>query len=499
MPFLRTLVLALLFAQPALAQAPVDAIAQAHADLLKLPPEIRQHVRYLSLYNLPALERPKAIQVLAGHCNGLSREADLTPPAIVPGTHGALLRVNLLDYRWSVETWEKLEDPYFTIRLNQVSSEQYPVLFIAPENADPPAKKQPQAPQQKQQAPKQQGQQALAPWLTETVEARKNLAGVIAMTQSRIPVVRGDWFFNQTAAAAERSPNYYDFLGVKDEKTFQLAIGADLKLAEQFGAELRESVALSGVTLQPRAIARHPTLGGGYWRTFDFKTAKGEKNPLRVLGKDIEKVYDATEQFGTLPNGLWATGLFDRAGKAQATAPDDIASDGSSRSNDRRVHVNVSCMRCHTNGGLQDIDGWVRNLLTPPLELRSSDYQRVRELRRAYARKLEPALTKDRLTFEEAVKEVTGGMDGKTYSRAYAEFWERYEDGKIDLVRAALDLGVSEKHWRAALDAKVKAGTGDTVLSAMLLANPRLNRIPIRVWEDLYQEAQLTLRGYQPP
>lgn len=478
----------LALAQPGPAPSPASAIAQAHADLAAVAGE-RQHYRYLSLYNLPADARPKAIQVLAGHCNGLSREADLTPPKIVPGTQGALLRVDLRDYRWNAATWEKLIDPYFTAIVETEEWYNWPGgvwtdgrLYGA--NTFRTARKV--------------RTQALAPWLTETPLQQKQLADVVAWTQSKIPVVRADWFFNQTAAAVDRTPSYYDFLGIKDEKTFQQAIGADVKAAEAFGAELREAVAISGVTLQARAIARHPTLGGGYWRSFDFVLAKDKKNPLRILGKEIERQYDATEQYGHLPNGLWATGLFDRAGKVQATAPDNIASDSASKSNDRRVHVNVSCIRCHVNGGMQDIDGWVRNLLTPPLELRSPDYDRVRELRRQYARKLEPAVAKDRLIFEEAVKEITGGMTSKQFAAAYGEYWERYEDARIGLAEAAADLGVTEQHWRAALAAKVKSGQGDTVLSAMLLANPRLNRVPIRVWEEAYAEAQQTLRGYRP-
>lgn len=470
--------------------SPADAVAQAHADAARLPAELRVHVRYLSLYNLRPAERPRAIQVLAGHVNGLSRESDLTPPAIVASTQGALLRVNLLDYRWAQATWEKLADPYFTVTIETVAIVPWPG-GIWPDDG-----KHYRAGSFKVKEPKKT--RALAPWLTETPAGQQRLGELLAWTGSKIPVVRADWFFNQTAAAVDRSPNYYDFLAIRDEAGFQKAIGADLKLAEDFGAELREAVAISGVTLNPRAIARHPTLAGGYWRTFDFAASKDQKNPLRVLGKDIEKAYDASEQFGTLPNGLWATGLFNRQGKLQATAPDNIASDGASRSNDRRVHVNASCLRCHAQGGLQDVDGWARNLLTPPFDLLSADYQRIRELRRQYLRKLEPALAKDRLIFETAVREVTGGMTAKEYAAAYGAFWERYEDARIDLERAAAELGISPAMLRTALDRKLKTGQGDTVLSALILTEARLNRLPIRIWEEAFAEAQLLVKGYQP-
>lgn len=469
---------------------PADAITQAAADLIRLPFEAGQHTRYLSLYNVPAADRAKVIAVLNGHCNGLSREPDLTPLGIVPGTGQSLLRVNLLDYRWDRATWEKLADPFFTTIIETEA------VAVVPWEGGLWEGKQYAAGSftYKKRTPVRT--QALAPWLTETPEARDALAKVVQWTQSKIPVVRADWWFNQSAAAAGRTPNYYDFLGIKDEATFRKAIGADVKLAEEFGSELREAVAISGVTLNPRAIARHATLGGGYWRTFDFADKKDGKSPLRVLGKEIEGDYTASEQFGHLPNGLWATGLFDRAGKTQATAPDAVASDGHSKSNDRRIHVNVSCLRCHANGGLQDIDGWVRNLLTPPFNVQSPDYQKARELRRQYLRKLEPFLGRDRLIFEGAVKEITG-LDSKAYSMAYAAYWEGYEDRRVGIDEAAADLGTTKVKLAAALDAAVKSNQGDTVLSVLLLGNPRLNRIPVRVWEDSYPAAQLLLKGYR--
>lgn len=468
--------------------SPADAIAQAHADLARIAGD-RSHLRYLSLYAVPTNDREKAIRVLNGHVNGLSREPDLTPVAIVQGTAGSLVRIDLRDYKWERATWEKLLDPYFTATIETKVETAWPGGVWA----DDSRHYQPGA----FRYYKRTRTLTLAPWLTETPEQRQKLADVVQWTGSKIPVVHAGWFFNQTAAAADRSPNYYDFLGVKDEATFQKAIGADVKRAEDLGAELREAVADSGVTLHPRAIVRLGTVSGALWKTLDVAAVKDAKNPIRTLGRDIDKEYDASEQFGTLPNGLWATGLFDRAGKVQATAPDTIASDGQSRSNDRRVHVNVSCIRCHADGGLQPIDGWVRNLLTPPLQLRSPDYERVRELRRQYARKLEPFIDKDRAFFATAVKEITGGMTTKEYAAAYAAEWERYEDGKIGLDQAAADLGVPVERWRRALDASVRAGTGDTVLSVMLLDNPRLNRVPIRVWEESYSSAQLILRGYQ--
>jgi hypothetical protein len=310
--------------------------------------------------------------------------------------------------------------------------------------------------------------------------------------------VRHDWFVNQTSAAAGRDPSYYDFLGIKSEKDYQNVIGADVKLAEKLLLVQREAIGVSGVTLHARGIVRLNTIIGGYWRTLDFKDNKDKKNPLRILGKEIESKIDAVEAYGHLPNGLWAMGAFGGDGAIQKSVPDDIASDGLSRSNDRRIHPAASCIRCHQNGGLQDIDGWAKNLLTAPFDVLSPDYDVARKLRREYLRGLEARLASDRAIYEGAIKAATG-LDSKAYSAAFSSVWEAYEDAKLGINETAAELGTTPAKWRAALEAKVKVNQGDTVLSVLLLENPRLNRIPRVIWEDLFGEANLTLRGLVRP
>src|SRR5438132_7749456 len=94
---------------------PADHVVAAYRDLQTLGPNVRPYIRYLSLYTIPAKDRDLAWRVLSGHINGLSTEPDLVAPAIVPGTSGALLRVNIEDYSWSAKLWEQLAevDPFF--------------------------------------------------------------------------------------------------------------------------------------------------------------------------------------------------------------------------------------------------------------------------------------------------------------------------------------------------------------------------------------------------
>lgn len=445
---------------------PASALAAVHADLRRLPPEIRPSIRYLSLYNVPAKDRTKLYQVVRGWVNHLSREPDITAPAYL----GTVIRVNLLDYGWDAKVWDKIADPYFSVEVETPWGvyDRYGRFTQT----------------------KVVRSRALAPWLTETEEQRHQLAEVVAWMQSKSPMIRADFFINQTATAAD-GRLYYQFLKVTSDLEFSKLVGSDIKASEDFGAIWRESVAFSPVTLHARAFAFTRSLGGYDYRSYDFSENRDGRNPLRVLGKDIEKEAEAVERFAHLANGLFAVGIFNGKGEAVATAPDTIASDHSSRSNDRRVHAGISCFRCHTEGGLQDVDGWVAALLKGPLDLRSPDYERARQLRREYARSLGKVIEDGRRVYEGSVKEATG-LTSKEYSAALAWAFESYEDARVDLKRAAADLGVTTERWKAALEQSAKAGSLNTVLAPLLVGRD----LPVRIWSDHLGEAHAILRGF---
>ncbi len=408
----------------ALHTTPAEGVVIAAQDLGMQPGEVRHYLRYLSY------EGPTAAKVLNGHLNHLSRSSEIVQAVSLDGK---VLRINVRDYGWTVALWESLaeSDPFFHVKLKDG---RYAISLILDDGV------------------------VLQGKLEHSVKA--NLAFLVEQTQSKAPLLRGDWFFNQTAAQVNRKPGYYDFLGVKDEADFQRLIGFDAKLAKSFGKVLRESIAISSVTHQPRAIEIQKAQGGWYLKTFDFAKAVDKKNPLRILGEDITKVADATEQYGALPNGMWATFLANGKGVRQDSAPDSIASDSLSRSTDRRVHINVSCVRCHTNGGVQDLDGFIRNLAQPPLVIGSADYDAYLVLRREYLKSLTTSLSTARLLYAEAVLEATGWTT-EVYAKQYAAYWESYEDAKVDLAWVAKDRGVEPGYLRDVLTRRIKAGYVD--------------------------------------
>jgi hypothetical protein len=454
--------------------APADALASAHLALSRMPADVRPHVRMLSGYNLTDAEWSRLLPVLNGHVNSLSREPDITRVRVVGAR---LAAVNLLDYGWDAATWDTIADPFFTALITRdvniywrgglVNGRWYAAGNYV----------------------QAQTERALAPWLTETPESRRQLSEVVSWTQSKSPIVRADYFLNQTATAAD-GRLYYRFLGVANAKDFARAVGSDVDASERFGAVWREAVAFSPVTLHARAFAFTRSLGGYDLRSYDFADNKDGKNPLRVLGKDIEKEAEAVERFAHLANGMWATGIFNGKGEAVATAPDNIASDHTSRSNDKRVHAGISCFRCHADGGLQDVDGWVSSLLRGPLDLRSPDYAKARQLRREYARSLQKVIDDGRRVYEVSVKEATG-LGSKEYAAGLAWAFEGYEDARVDLRRSAADLGVTVERWKSALEKAAAAGAGNTVLTPLLVGR----ELPVRIWADHVAEAHEIVRA----
>lgn len=491
------------------------AVAAA-IDAASLPDGIKYCIRYVDLGNLPtAAERADYLRVLSGHANLLSREPDITTISAVPNTDFALARINIADYRWE-HIWESLRDEepfyYVTVESKTVDVVQVWAGGIWPDDG------QYYAPGAfKWQGHKVVKERAIAPqvaggaitlqwpggvWIDGnpkpagkiTVDAVSYLVGAL---QSKTPIVCADWLLNSSAIQEGREGRgYYDFLKINNEGDFFKLVGYDAKLAEPFGKEIREAVSDSGVTLQPRAIWRDNSQGGGVWRTMDFIKAVDKKNPLRILGKDIEKFADAHENFGHIPNGGWATGVFNGKGARQNAAPNTIANaDKAPGSNDTAIHVNYSCLKCHRQGGLQDIAGWARNLFAPPLALQSPDYREYLKIKRQYLRDMAGFIVRDRAIYTDFVKQATG-WTAEEFSDRYAAAFEKYEYGRVGLVQAARYARCQPEHLKAAIQQQIKlTGGTDLVLSGFLLEGARAETVGIRQLEELMPLLHAALRG----
>jgi hypothetical protein len=306
---------------------------------------------------------------------------------------------------------------------------------------------------------------------------------------TNVPVLSADFFLWQTLTDVDRDPGYHDFLYFDDLKSWEALGGFDARISDDFLSELRAAVGTSGVSKQPRRIARFDKAGGAYWTTYDLRLAVGNKNPLRVLDDTFR--FDASRAYLHLANGMWLMGAFNNKGARQDSAPDFVGGDKTTTSNDFRIHVPVSCIKCHADGGLKDIKDWERNMFRgDPLALGSPRYEIEKDLKRKYLRQLEPHMRRDRERYAEALKEASG-LTPKEFARAVGEFWEEEDNTPVGPARAAARLGTTEGRWLAALNHRLKSrGEVDKVLGDHLLPEDRREGIPIDQWREAFPLAQ---------
>lgn len=532
---LQSFVAVLSLAAAAIAGGPAEAVSAAAADIAKQPAGVRQSLRYLGLYAVPQKERAEFLKVLAFHCNSLSRESEIVAPVLVAPD---LVRVNLLDYSWSRSVWEKLaaHDPYFHVGLDggrvvvpEPPAVKIPAVEEVPEvsiegiqffrelggnrlqevergdlkpgetilvkkvrggsleSVTVPTgvkRAEPKREQVKEKAPSP----AHAPWLPG-----RDIAALALACNSDAPILRADWFLYWTAIENDRQGSgYYSFLGLgKKESDFQELVGVDVKLAKKVKKEMAASVGRSGVTLNNRGIEWYASITGDYYRTQDYKTSTFKQNTIRLLAGDTEPpAGDASEQYGTLPNGLFAFWLQNDKGERQDSAPDFIASDGSASGTDRRVHAGKSCIVCHSEG-IRPVNDWVRRVYSGPLSLASPDYETLKRLRRLYLSDLEGQVKRSQRNYGEVLAKVNG-LTSEANARAYGRVWDAYFETDLGVDDVCRELNVQPAAFLAALKAYASKGGADPILSG-LLANPP-ERIRREHFEEVFSIAQTIVR-----
>lgn len=504
------LVLCLALGPLAAASSPASAVAAAAADVARQPAHTQPHTRYLSLYAAQPKDREALLKALGFHVNSLSRTAFFTLPRRVADD---LYAVNLKDYEWSRETWERLlgSEPYFHQLVVEPAAEVVvPGPEVEKEVVEPwpggvwpldgkhyakgafPYKRKVKVPGEpvRKSVPGGRKVNGSGAWLDAA-----SVSALVAATQSQVPVVRADWFLFQTAVQADRKAGYYDFLALgKKQADFDDLIGLDPEKSKKAKREIAGILARSGVTLQNRSLVRLQGATGGVWKTQDFKTSVDRQNVLRNLDRDLEPPDgDASEQYGFLPNGLFAFWLQNGKGERQDTAPDFIASDGQSSGTDRRVHVGLSCVRCHVEG-IRPVNDYARRLYRGSVQLAAKDYDRHLRLRQLYLEDLERFVRRDQAEYAEALLRLNGTRPAQM-AKLYADAWDAYAERDLSPADFARELGVDEKKMLAALKAYAAGGL-DPVL-AQLIQDPPL---PLRREhvEEVYALAQAAIRGYRP-
>ncbi len=486
--WLRVGLLLMVLAGRAAAATPADAVRLAHADCKRQPVAVRSSLRFLSLYSIPENQREDFLKALTFSINSLSREAEIIPPRRISAD---LVSIHLADYDWDAKVWEKFAatDPYFHLKLEKVVEYQdkEAIGYRTPTGAWVTSGTRPVTKREKRVI------DAAAPWLPT-----KEIAELIALTQSQAPILRADWFVVRTAIQVDRKGDgYYDFLRVKNRGDLERLVALDRKAAQRVRREIAAIVAESGVALNNRQIFRFQSITGGYWETRDVNNSLDKRNAMRVLNGDF--VHDAEEIYATLPNGLFVMAASDARGNLQDTVPDKIAGDKKATSNDLRIHPMLSCVRCHTEG-LRPIDDWARKFYSKDeegneIKLNAVEYEKLRRLKQLYLGDLDRWLRRDREDYADTLLK-TNGLAPADNARVLSEVWKNYQELPVSGEQLALELGVSADHMRAAFTRYSKR----TNLDVVLLGYLKRPEIPARREhiEEIFAVAQSVLRGYIP-
>ena len=426
--------------------SPGSEVKAALADAKRLDATVALRTRYLTLYTVAELHRDDTLTALDYRANSLSREAEFTKVRRVSKT---LVAVVIDDYGWDSATWEKLadEDPFFhqTVKIEQGAT----FLFWSKGYV-------------KSEATKAGLATIPALWLPQT-----EAVDLSFVTQSQAPILRADWWFSRVSIQAGRKgTGYYDWFNVKKGADFEKLVALDVKESQRVKKEVAAIVARSNVANFPRQIFRFQSVTGGYWVTKDaLDDNRNERNALRNLDGDFK--HQAEEIYGVLPNGLFVFFLGDDKGVRQDSAPDKISSDETAPGRDRRIHIGISCERCHVEG-LRPIKDWARSVYTGPLKLASPDAVKLRRLQQLYLGELQEKIDDDVTSYTRRLKKLTGKTP-EELAKLVGRTWAEYVERDVMPVDAARELGLTESVYMGRLKAYFASNQlADPVLASHL-------------------------------
>jgi mono/diheme cytochrome c family protein len=276
-------------------KAVLDAIV---ADLIAAPERDRVYLRYYSLANLsnnPEVDEKELAlyrSALSKLVNHLSWDREIAvPQAVGPGK--TVLRIDLRSFSWNEEIWQRI-----------ISA--YPYGLI-PRNL------------------------------------RGQVDQIHALSHATFPYIRVDWFISN----ASIPPLYHDILQLPDnvpDLERKLGVNSDQNVRQE--RAVRSGLRNSGVSVSNRAMERHPSLYGAYWKSFDYANNRGQKN---LFADPVDLHPDGGEFVFHLPNGLNGYFISDAAGKRLDVAPIAIVRDKTNFI-DPEVRTGRSCIGCHFQG-----------------------------------------------------------------------------------------------------------------------------------------------------
>jgi hypothetical protein len=365
-----------------------DTMTAIVRDLESAPEVDRRYYRYYSvvnLWNTPDVDDSALAMyrsALGRLVNHLSWRPSVVPPrAVGPGS--TLLRVDLRDYGWTIPTWNDIAADYpYAVLPNGLAAE---------------------------------------------AERIRSLSGAIP------PYIRADWF----TANASVAPLYHELLQLPDTlEGLERRLSVDAMGNLRRGTVRRFGVRDSGVSRNNRAMERHSTAFGAYWKSFDFDGNRIEQNIFR---DPVHLTPDGGEIIFNLPNGLQGYFIVDAQGRRIDDAPVGIVRDRTN-TDDPVVHNGRSCMGCHFKGMNS-----FRDEVAPSLQTRSGalfDVKQANDLYRGQP-ELDRLLAEDNARFANAIRRAGGGIPASAAVEPISQLARRYEQ-TLDVAQAAAELGIAD-------------------------------------------------------
>lgn len=483
---------------------PDSAVKLAAADLATVDASERQHIRYLSLYNVPKDQRGYVATTVSFAVNSLGTRRKIYIPLFVGGSDETLIRINIDNYEWDTKIWDKLArngsgpkpqaEPYFHAFIDKLTAGETKKVITFKEvtktkkvhigyyqGTGQPAYREEKFIEKVEVITEVPGTEskkrifAGAPW----VDARA-LAYLIEQTQAESPILRADWFIVNALLA----PAYYDFLRLGDDiKDFDNLVFANADLAAKARSDDKAVVITSVVARNNRTLNRSPTFTGGYrWQSHDSLSSVDDRQYVQNL---LKEKFDATEDIATLPNGLQAYFLTDGKGKRLDAANTDVAIDNTAQ--DRVVRTARSCIICHASGILP-IQDEVRRL-TKKLQNKASVKLLITDPKDAYriddlfSSNLDEQIIKDQNIYSAAVAKATG-LKMEVNAKRFATIYDQYKEILLTKEIVARDLGVHIEE----LDRLIAFSTDPVVLA---LVDTPIGPVRRDQWERSFQGMML--------
>ncbi len=294
-------------------------LKQIHGYVSTLNVADRRYVRFFSTNHMLTAGASRAeldlqYQALCKAINHLSWERRIVHPKVIDGKTATVFAIDLRELGWQKQPYQKYRDGHASGRANfnlfDLALLEYPyaALYQDSETFD------------------QLMQEFIVP--SEMVRP--------------IAYLRADWF----SSNATLPPLYEDFLQLPFELADlekMLAIDSQREVDDRVAQ--RAGMSISFVSRNNRVVERHRSRDGSYWKSFDFRTSKGNENmfidPLNLHPVGGEMIF-------TLPNGLQGYLLALGSGARIEAAPTEIVTDKAAL--DKVVRNGLSCIRCHDRG-----------------------------------------------------------------------------------------------------------------------------------------------------